>query len=753
MRNFTLILLAAVLLYCGQIAAQNNTAPMRIEVKALPTASGAVLLRWAPLDFKTFEWGIEHGYKVYRAPMKINGAPATPAAAMEVTVLATQLKPWNQSAWEVLMDSDSTNWPELGAGAIYGEDFMVIDPDTADIMDVADLNREQQNRFSFGLYAAEQSFTVAQAMGLALTDNAVETNSTYRYFVELVDAPANSAKPGRVIVKTGEIPVQPVPALTIEAGDRQATLRWERDSLETYYNGYIVERSENGGASYTRLNDLPVVFISDNDTQLDAFYFTDSLPQNNVQYKYRVYGITTFGLNGPYSNVANVTGQPGPLDGIDIRVTVSETGQADMKIEWTVTPEMAAKISAFNVLRAPDISETYQQLNASPLPATATQYIDEYPDPANYYIVVATDLNGHPHRSIAKLGQPNDQTPPIVPGGLSCSCDKNGVVKLQWSPSISNDVMGYRVFMSNNNNKGDMKQITPDWIAETKYQYTVEMNTLTEGTFFAVRAVDFRQNVSPLSTPCMAARPDVIPPSAPVISKYQFIGAQTRFSFVPSSSNDVTHYTFERRVKSYVEWETLATILPAQISQPYTDATAFNRWHYEYRLTAHDEVNLAGSSAVLDVKPYDNGLRDSIVNLQSYVLIPNTTQAYTIPGAILLTWDYPAGADPDFLGFQVMRKVGGDPARSLAFLPIQKAKLSNLTIPGGTGVYSALFGFIDYDVSNFQQLLQQGSIVPPPGNGTVFPPPGPAGVNVTYTVFAKYIDGAMSPLSEVVVVW
>ena len=31
--------------------------------------------------------------------------------------------------------------------------------------------------------------------------------------------------------------------------------------------------------------------------------------------------------------------------------------------------------------------------------------------------------------------------------------------------------------------------------------------------------------------------------------------------------------------------------------------------------------------------------------------------------------------------------------------------------------------------------------------------PGPKGVGVTYTVFAKYIDGAMSPLSVVVVVW
>lgn len=752
MRTFILVLLAACLTYYSQVSAQNNAPLMQIEAGGLPTATGSVMLRWAPVDFKTFEWGIAHGYKVYRSPLAINNVPVSAGDALEITTLAAQLKPWTQPAWEVLMNADSTDWPDLGAGAIYGDDFTVIDPDTADIMDVVDQNREQQNRFSFGLYAAEQSFTVACAMGLALVDSTAQPNSTYRYIIELADAPSGSAKKAQVIVNTGDIPVLPVPALTIESGDRQVTLRWERANLEKFYNSYVVERSDNGGQTFSRLNDLPVVFVSDNDIALDAFYFTDSIPQNNVQYQYRVFGITTFGLNGPYSNIASVTGQPGPLDGIDIPVTVTEVGQGDMKIEWTVSPDVAAKISSFDVLRATDIGADFYPLNAAPLANSVTEYIDEYPNPANYYVVIATDLNGHAHRSIAKLGQPEDSTPPAAPAGLTCTCDKNGKVSLQWSPSISNDVMGYRVFMSNNNNKGDMQQITADWIPETQYQHMVEMNTLSENVFFAVKAVDFRQNTSAYSAPCGAARPDVIPPAAPVIKEYTFIGGQTRFTFLPSSSDDVTYYVFERRVKSYVDWEVLATIHPVKIGEPFTDTSAFNRWRYEYRLTAYDEVNLAGSSSILEVKPYDDGLRGAIVNLQGHQLLSTPTQGFLMPGAVLLTWDYPAVNDPDLMGFQVMRAVGGDPLRSLAFLSLAKARLSSLQIPG-SNVFQAEFGFLDFDVKQFKQLIQQGSVLVPPGGGGTAVPTGPAGVGVTYTVFAKYVDGAMSPVSTVVVWW
>ena len=98
------------------------------------------------------------------------------------------------------------------------------------------------------------------------------------------------------------------------------------------------------------------------------------------------------------------------------------------------------------------------------------------------------------------------------------------------------------------------------------------------------------------------------------------------------------------------------------------------------------------------------------------------------------------------MGFQIQRAVGGDPIRNLLFLNAQQAS-TNDSQQGG----SSDFGWTDPDASTFKRLITNSltmpiSVVPNLVGGNT-------GVVVRYVVYAKYIDGAMSPLANITVTW
>ena len=97
--------------------------------------------------------------------------------------------PWQTEAeWRPLMERN--NYAAIGAQAIFGNSF---DPETGTEGEVVSLiNRanEQENRFGFGLFAADHSFEAATAMGLAFVDRNVSPNETYLYRVFPTEQPS-----------------------------------------------------------------------------------------------------------------------------------------------------------------------------------------------------------------------------------------------------------------------------------------------------------------------------------------------------------------------------------------------------------------------------------------------------------------------------------------------------------------------------------------------------------------------------------
>lgn len=78
--------------------------------------------------------------------------------------------PISDSIWESI---DGSDFSQIAAGSPYGERFNTFDLDTAKLNKKNKAALEKQNRYSFGLYDADQSYSVAKMMALAFIDTTI----------------------------------------------------------------------------------------------------------------------------------------------------------------------------------------------------------------------------------------------------------------------------------------------------------------------------------------------------------------------------------------------------------------------------------------------------------------------------------------------------------------------------------------------------------------------------------------------------
>lgn len=325
---------------------------------------------------------------------------------------------------------------------------------------------------------------------------------------------------------------------------------------------------------------------------------------------------------------------------------------------------------------------------------------------------------------------------------------------------------GYRVFMSNMY-KGDFAQVTETVLTDTFFRYQLETNTLSEEVYFAIKALDIRQNQSEMSEPFLVMRPDVIPPAPPVIVQSEALTTGVHFEWNLSPSTDVVSYTLERKEVGRRNWVSIVEYEAESAALEYTDTSATKRARYEYRLVAADDAGLKSSSQIVKISPIDNGMRHAIQNFTG-----EYQEKY-----VALQWEYTN--DPDLIGFEVFRAIQDSThQRAYAFVKIPSGQtgspnlISTATLTGTQ--WACTFEDWDLDFS----LAQLGTFVSSPSltrntNTSIPAPSNPNAVlssyNVSnpnnlsgqssstptrlyYWVMAKYADGGYSPMAGALLV-
>ncbi|GJM34680.1 MAG: hypothetical protein DHS20C18_36810 [Saprospiraceae bacterium] len=669
-----------------------------------------IKVRWAPDHYRLWKAGIRHGYTLERRTMQRNGKLlTTKEQSSSLIILQKGVKPQPPEYWKAKIDS--SDLVGIAAGTMYGENLEIADIAKGDYLQIYHANQQQDAQFGFGLFAADQSYSIALDMGLAFTDTEVAPGENYLYRVYLDhDISGIIVQTG---VATGSIDHQEaLPALypiIAEFGDKQVQLMWNQEDFQTFYTSYEVERSDDFGLHFHSASDLPLVPTTSPGMNSQNMFFRDHLPENFKPYIYRVRGKSIFDEYGPYSNTVQGKGIPDPLF-IQMGITgINEMESGSLMVSWEFPDSLNYRLEGFDLFRANKKDGPFAKVNTTIIPNEYRAFKDTSAKGTNYYKVKAIDIYGHSYYTFAVLGQLSDAIPPAPPTGLKAEINLNGEVQLNWAPNSEDDVMGYRVFMSNSID-GNYAQLTSFYTLDTFYTFQANMNILNEIFFCKIIALDYRENYSDFSQPIEITRPDVIPPIAPLFKKIKPTPKGVFLQWVTSPSEDIQNHLLQRKAAFESNWTTLLYIEKEASITSFLDSTGRKKFNYQYRILAIDEAGLKSSSKIFKSKPIDTGERSPIQAFD--VAIDRRNKL------IILSWIYPSVSN--LYEFVLYRSKGDDaPLRTYKQLTLTSQEISKELLLTGTH-----FNFIDHELS--------------------------MDTNYTYQLIAKHKDGGYSPLSELV---
>ncbi len=631
-----------------------------IKVIARPL-SDSIILRWAPTTPTAWEYANRYGYVVERVTLLRD---QTVLEHPESIVLTPKpVKPLPLAEWESL--ANTNDYAAIAAQALYGETFELTENYASDIVQVVNKARELTSRFSFALFAADQSPTVAHASALHFTDTSARKNEKYVYRVYTpVPIAVLKIDTGYVYAGIADYQELPVPIeLSAKFSDRSVQLHWNGELFQDIFTSYLVERSDDEGQTFQQINQVPFVNTSQKATASAYIYKSDTLPENDRKFVYRVRGVTPFGEISPPSEMVEGVGmmtlKANPA------IVGAEVIHDQINIRWEFDTTYQQAITGFQLLRSGQAQGPFD-IVVSPIAADQREVIDAQPQIANYYKITAIGKSGDNKSSFPFLAQLVDSIPPETPIGLTGIMDSSGVVTLHWIPNREEDLLGYRVYRSNFADH-EYTQITVNPTQDTVFYDTLTVKTLTKKVYYKITAVDQHYNPSGFSIPLSLSRPDVIPPVSPVFSSVKSSEEGIALTWVNSSSKDVMNHLLYRRKTSDTSWRLIALFDPDDTVQLYLDEETSSTHYYEYTMIAVDSSHLESTPCTpVSAKRIDRRIRKEVKEF--YAL------AQPAEKQIALSWNYkPEGVER----FLLYRTQEDQPISLYTSLPADQQQFSD----------------------------------------------------------------------------
>ncbi len=651
----------------------------------------SVILRWAPETPGAWLEANKSGYVIFRAPLDENGA-FDPATFQRIT--PDPIKPWPLERWaSIAGERSSDNFARIAAQALYGKNFSTVNGFIAK----AD---EFVTRYSFAMLAGDLSPQTAHALGLRYTDRNIEKGKSYLYrIVHNAENSGYKIHPGVVVVHTSN--PEPLPVAIIDHVNERENLieiYWNRQIHNPHFSAYYIERSEDNGKSFRRLNTTPYVHaVSENiPKSVDYFVYADSVNANYRPFQYRIVGVTPFGETSPPSAAVSAIGRDRTPPMQPQNVKTKHIGGTSIRISWDY-PE-SREIQGFLIGRGNNPSKTFSPLTDKPLSAKTREFIDTGADPmaSNYYIVAAIDTAGNASVSLAQYAMIIDSIPPAAPVGLVGQIDSTGLVTISWKRGSEPDLDGYLVFFANSPDH-EFSQLTHEPLRDTVFQDTITLKTLTKKIYYRVVARDYNANHSGFSQILELERPDVVPPSAAVMDHYKITEKGIELHWIPSSSEDLSH-TVLYRLEEKKQWREVATFRVSDNRNTFTDTTALIPGQvYRYSLISFDEAGLQSRRSV--------PISIRWIDLKSKLPVENIfAKADPSQKKIVVEWNYPVKGEYRFI---VYRAVNGSSFNSYRSIQGNLTSFSDSDVKSGnTYEYSVGVVFKDGRKAPFGKVIK-----------------------------------------------
>ncbi|CAL2079720.1 Fibronectin type 3 domain-containing protein [Tenacibaculum sp. 190524A02b] len=626
-----ILFLVLIVSYCNSLLAQKELGNKLPEVKVIGTATkNKIMLRWGVTTPTAWKYANKYGYTIERKTIVRNQVVLSTPEIKQI--VSTPLKPKPMMEWKEFTEKNMN--AAIAAQALYGDQFEVnMNEGGNGILSIINQAQVLEQRFTFALYAADQDFEVAKFSGLAYIDNTVKPNERYLYSVKVALPKEKKIKVKHGGVYIGLEDYKPLPKPQEFVGvfkDKTAILSWNFAILKKYYTNYIIEKSEDGGKQFKSLSKTPIVNMSEKEKSTsNRMMYVDSLFQNNKEYKYRIKGVSPFGIQGPYSDIISGKGKiPLIHNPFITEIKLLEDGNA--MLQWEFPSEGMQALKSFKLVRANQVKGNYT-IVSNTISKNSRSFKVENLQAINYYKVIAVGTDGSSRESFPKMVQPDDVTPPETPSLLKGTIDSLGVVRLEWKQNKEIDFHGYRVFRANLKND-EFTQVTFRPIPNSKIIDTINIKTLNKHIYYKIQAFDKRYNPSEFSEVLELKRPDIVPPTPPVFTAFNVKEGKVDLEWITSSSSDAQSTVLYRKEKGgKLPWE-LIKVLELPLNK-FTDESGIEGKTYLYTAITVDESGLESDPITpLKIKVFNNSPKPMIKRFYGEV---NRTEK-----KIDLRWNY-----------------------------------------------------------------------------------------------------------------
>lgn len=564
------------------VKAQENNTPRLNMISRVQ--QNQILLRWAASDAVAWQKTNSGGFILEKYLFSKDGTRLDqPELLWSKSIQADPLEAWQS----IVQNND---YAAIIAQALYGESF-AVEGSQGELMDIVSTIQELEQRFSMALLAADMNFEAAQKAGWGYLDLELKENERYAYRIKSALPQEQLAIESSTLLG-GLGDYEPLPApidLQGVFGDKKAILTWEYELFKSIYTYYSLERSEDN-INFIPLSKEPLINLNDKPgAPAKSMYYIDSLGQNNKTYYYRIQGISPFGEPGQYSDTIAGQGQSALAYTPRIYDVEFTQNPNEVRLQWEYPKEGEASLNYFQLKRSLKDSGPYE-LVADSILATDRDYLFKDLAPSNYFKITAVGkVTSQTKTSFSSLVQREDSTPPSVPEQLTGKIDTLGIVKLKWKMNSEIDFLGYRVFRGFNEQEEPF-QLTVTPITDSRFIDTVQVKNLNAKVYYQVVAVDKRFNNSNKSEVLVLDKPDVIPPTAPVFSKYEIDPNGVQLNWIPSSEEQAIHVLSRKNLSDDTDW--IEVFKTSDTLTSFTDTEIKPNLKYHYSIKAIDESGL-----------------------------------------------------------------------------------------------------------------------------------------------------------------
>ncbi len=589
--------------------ASDNDNPRKTTISLISRADkDSVVLRWAPGTAGGWVIANQIGYIVEKLEIKSDRSTdySKYTRLNDLPLKPLELDDWKSKAGENNMFS------AVAAQAVYGKLFNPTPVNTGNLNTLKNAADELQNRYSFSLFAADNDAFTAGALGLRFVDKEIQEGKRYAYRVYLAEKTEEySFDTSYIIVDAKPYNHNPAPKeLRYESGDEMIKLFW--DDKFVLYSGYYVYRSDDGGDSFKKMNDLPLITVTPTNAYTEAQPgFVDTTANNYTSYVYHIRGVTPF---AELSEFAEITAMARDKEAPSVPVMnkPEQISDTEIKLSWKM-PDVPKDLKGFIVSRSNNSLHGYHLETIDPLPKNTNEYIAKMEHAYQaYYTVASVDTAGNLAFSVPVLASRIIDTKPAVPVGLVGEINENGVVTLKWNKAKESNIKGYRILMANDPTH-EFVQLTGQIHSDTVFSDSINIHTLTRHAYYRIAAVNDRYQHSDLSDILELTRPDVIAPEEAVFADVFVTDSSITLKWHKSSSNDLAMQILMRKEQGESEWYKLDTLMP-DISN-YIDKKIETNIMYQYTIIGIDESGLMSEPAFpVQARPYDSGIRKEVEN-------------------------------------------------------------------------------------------------------------------------------------------